>query len=110
METKVFTTRQIWYRGYNYKCNYVVYYEIGSVFPKFGVISDFILLDEERCLLLLKEVVVEYFYRHLFAYKVIVTKGCFKLVDVKDLFIHESMELQQNCKLDGLYVISRYLL
>lgn len=60
-KTSIFTTNQVWFRGYNYRYNFVVCYEIGPVFPKFGIISEFIVLEDNCCLILLKELEVKYF-------------------------------------------------
>jgi hypothetical protein len=110
IETEMYTTKQIWYRNYNYKCSFIVCYEMGCVFLKFGQITEFIILDESICVLVLKELNVEYFDNHLFAYKVKIHEDSFKLVNVRNLAIHDCMELQQNIIFDGFYVVTRHYL
>lgn len=107
-KTSIFTTNQVWFRGYNYRYNFVVCYEIGPVFPKFGIISEFIVLEDNCCLILLQELEVKYFYRNLFAYKLSPVQDRFKLINISSLVIHDAMEIQNNCKLDGMYVICRH--
>lgn len=107
-DTKVFTTNQIWYRGYNYRQEFVVCFEISSVFPRFGIILEFLLIDENSCLLIIRELKVEHFDRHLFAYKVSPIEDNIKLVNVEKLQVHECMEIQQNCKLNGLFIVCRH--
>jgi len=108
LETQVVTTNQIWFRGYNYKCNFVVCYEIDPVFPKFGMITEFLIVNDECCLLVLKVLEVEYFDRHYFSYKVNHETDCVKLIDVRSLVIHDCTEIHRNIKDDGLYLILRH--
>lgn len=108
-DSLVYTTNQIWYRGYNYKINYVVCFDMGPIFPKFGIISEFLVINENNCLLVIKEIDVQYYERDYFAYKVIETCKL-KLINVRDLVIHECMEFQRNCKMDGLFLVPRHFL
>lgn len=108
LDTKVFTTNQIWFRSYNYRRDFVVCFGFGPIFPMFGIIMDFILLNDVVCLLLVREINVEYFERKLFAYKVNVNNDSFRLIGVNNLAIHECMELQQNVKLDSNYIVTRH--
>lgn len=102
----VYSTNQIKYKGYMYKLNYVVCFDMWPVFPKFGIISDFIAQSEKKCLLVVKEMTVEYFDRHFFAYKVLTGENIV-LVDVENLIIHDCMEVQRNCKVEGLFISLR---
>jgi hypothetical protein len=107
IDTIVYTANQIWYNGYNYRPNYVVYYDMGPVFPKLGVILDLIIISETRCLLVLGVLNVNYFDRHLYAYNVSIMHDNVHLIDVNNLVNYEAMELLQNCNLEGQFVISR---
>lgn len=108
-DTVVYTTNQIWYRGYNYKVDYVVCYEMGPIFPKFGIISSFLVISENKCLMVLKEIDVEHFDGHYFGFKIIL-KDIIVLVNVENLIIHECMEIHRNCKTDGLFLVTRHYL
>lgn len=110
IKTEMMTTNQIWFNGYNYKHNFVVCFEMGTIFPKFGIISEFLIQNDNSCLLILKVLETEFFYRHLFAYKVRVTENLYRVINVKDLVTHDAMEIKQNCNLSGLFVISRHFL
>ncbi|XP_035710488.1 uncharacterized protein LOC118436458 isoform X2 [Folsomia candida] len=68
-ETEICTTNQIWFNNYNYKHNYIVCFGHDPVFPKFGVIVEFLITDEKTCYLLLNKLEVQYFDRHYFSYR-----------------------------------------
>lgn len=70
VDTEICTTNQIWFKNYNYKLNFVVCFGHESIFPKFGIISEFLLTNESTCYLLLRQLNVEYFDRHFFSYRV----------------------------------------
>lgn len=106
-DTYVYCTSKIIYKGYSYKSNYVVCFGMGPVFPKFGIISEFILINDNMCLLILKETTVEYFDPHFFAYKVLMGENII-LVYIKDLIVHDCMEIQKNCKVEGLFLTTRH--
>jgi len=107
-ETQIYTTNQIWYRGYNYKTGFVVCYEMGNVFPKFGIINEFLLPNDKTCYLLLKELDVEYFDRHYFAFKVKHKIDIFKVISITDLVVHDCFEIQRNCSNESLYLVLRH--
>lgn len=109
-KNEMLSTNQIWYNGYNYKRSFIVCYEMGNVFPKFGQIYEFILYESNTCLLILKVLDTEYFDRHLFAYKIKETENIFKVVNVNNLITHDAMELKHNCNVAGNFVISRHYL
>lgn len=110
IRSEIITTNQVWLNGYNYKHNYVVCYEMGDIFPKFGSISEFILKDDNSCLLILKVLETEFFDRSVFAYKVKDIDNKYRSINIQELVVHEAMEIKQNCNLNGLFVISRHFL
>lgn len=82
---------------------------MGEIFPKFGLISDFLVVNENNCLLLVKEIDVEEFSRKYFAYNVTETSKI-NFVNVENLVIHECMEFLRNCEIDGLFLVPRHYL
>jgi hypothetical protein len=110
LDTNILTTDRITLRGYKYKMNNIVCFKLGSIFPQFGIIINFLLMSESTCLVFLKELTVEYFDRHLFSYKVILDKDIFRIVDLNNLFIHDCFEMQNNSMLDGTYIVTRHCL
>lgn len=109
-DTEVLTANQVRYRGYDYRLDYVVCYDLGEVFPKFGIICEFILVDETRCLLLVKQLNVTYFDRHFYSFIVTQSDNLYELVDISSLVIHDCVELQKNCKQDSLHLVLRHYL
>lgn len=72
------------------------------------MISEFIISNENTCLLLLKIYDVKYFERHYFAYKLEPKIDVYILVNVNDLVIHDCFEIQRNCNWDSLYLVLRH--
>lgn len=107
-ETEICTTNQIWFNNYNYKHNYIVCFGHDPVFPKFGVIVEFLITDEKTCYLLLNKLEVQYFDRNYFSYRVKLKHDVYELCDVTKLEIHECMELMHNCNSDGIFVSVRH--
>lgn len=107
LDTRVWSTNNISYRGYSYKINYLVCFEMGPVFPRIGIIIDMLVVSENKCLLVIKEYRVEYFDRHFFAYRVTAGDNI-QLVKVESLVMHECMEIQRNCKIERMFVSVRH--
>ncbi|XP_035716702.1 uncharacterized protein LOC118439482 [Folsomia candida] len=92
-ETSIFTTNQVWFGGYDYRCNFVVYYEIGPIFPQFGLISELIVLEDNSSLILINPSKVQYFCLETFAYKIAPVQETFKLINISSLVIHDAVEI-----------------
>lgn len=107
MDSLLWSTNKIAYKGCDFKRNYVVCFDMGPVFPRFGIITDMLVVGENKCLLVVKQLGVTLFDRHFFAYKVAIGETI-RICAVENLVIHECMEIQTNCQAGGLFISLRH--
>lgn len=80
---------------------------MGYIYPKFSLISDILLTQDNNCLLVIQKLYVDYFDRYYFSFKVRHSGTLFTIINVKDLYIHDCFEIMQNCKTVGNFISVR---
>lgn len=104
IQTEIATTNKIWYRNYQYKLNFVVCVAMGNIYPEFGLISDILVTQDNNCFFIVKKLCVDYFDRDYFWFRVTFSDAVFSIVNVKDLYIHDCLEIMKNCKTVGNFI------
>lgn len=108
--TKIYITKQVWYKGTNYRPDYFICHSMGHIYPKFCKIREIIVTSNDVCYLICCSYKVCEFDEKIWAFRVEKEEGSVIVQKLVNIYSYECVEIHTNCKIDGEYLIFKHYL